>query len=112
MAAATAEVLFQQLKTYEPMSRAQEQSDQFSNRFWRCQTTLHFIADLILGDSAMADDAVRNCWIRTSRSSPSIESEGAFRSWIMRVLISEALSILHRCPTRTPEAIAPDFGEM
>lgn len=98
MAAATLEVRFGQLKTDRPTPPEQEQLDQFANRFLRCRETLHFIAGLILGGSEMAERAVRNCWVRASRNPPSFESEGPFRSWIMRILITESLSILHQMP--------------
>ena len=98
MVAATVEVRFGQRKTDRLTPPEQEQLDQFANRFLRCRETLHFIADLILGGSEMAERAVRNCWVRASRNPPSFESEGPFRSWIMRILISESLSILHQMP--------------
>ena len=68
--------------------------------FLRCRKTLHFIACRILPDSEMAACAVEDCWLKASRNLPSFESEGAFGSWIMRLLISEALSILHRDRTQ------------
>lgn len=72
-----------------------EQLDQFTIWFSRSVEALHFIASLILGGSEMAERAVENCWIGASRNPPHFENEGAFRSWLMRRLISEALSILH-----------------
>ena len=61
------------------------------------------MADLILGEAKMAEDPLQNCWIRVSRNPPSFESEGPFRSWIMRRLISEALSIFHQSHTEASE---------
>jgi DNA-directed RNA polymerase specialized sigma24 family protein len=98
MVAATVEVRFGQRKTDRLTPPEQEQLDQFANRFLRCRETVHFIAGLILGGSEMAERAVRNCWVRASRNPPSFESEGPFRSWIMRILINESLSILHQMP--------------
>jgi DNA-directed RNA polymerase specialized sigma24 family protein len=46
----------------------------------------------------MAASAVRNCRLKASRNLPTFETEGAFRSWALRLLISEALSILHQRP--------------
>jgi DNA-directed RNA polymerase specialized sigma24 family protein len=65
-------------------------------RFPRCRRTLHFLAHRILTDPEMAARAVENCWLRASRNPPSFESEGAFGSWIMRLLIWEAACILHQ----------------
>ncbi len=89
------------------MPQEQKQLDQFANWFWRCFNTLHFTACLILGDSKMAEDAVEKCWIRASQNLPNFESEGPFRSWIMRILIGEALSILHQSRTEAFERQRP-----
>jgi DNA-directed RNA polymerase specialized sigma24 family protein len=74
----------------------QEQLDQFSDWFSRCRTTLHYMADLILNSSEMAEHAVQNCRHNASRLLPGFESEGEFRGWIFRVLIDEALGISRR----------------
>ena len=57
----------------------------------------------------MAEDAVQNCWIRASRNLPSFESEGPFRSWIVRILISEALSILYQGRAERFKNNVPEF---
>lgn len=101
MTTATLDVPFEQLKAGQPTPQEQEQLDQFTNWFSRSLKALRFIANLILGGSEMAEVAVENCWIRTSRNPPSFASEGAFRSWLMRQLISEALSILQQSPNET-----------
>jgi DNA-directed RNA polymerase specialized sigma24 family protein len=111
MATATLEARYGEVKTDRPTPPEQEQLDQFANRFSRCRESLHFIADLILGGSEMAERAVRNCWIKASQNPPSFESEGPFRSWIMRILISESLSILHQSPTKAfAKTMAPSFA--
>jgi DNA-directed RNA polymerase specialized sigma24 family protein len=48
----------------------------------------------------MAEYAVQNCRFRASRNLPNFENEGPFRSWLLRLLISEALSILHQSHTQ------------
>ena len=94
MATINTEILFIPRETPSPTSR--KQFDKLDEWFSRCRNTLHFTACLILGGSEMAERAVRNCRFRASRSLLSFESEGPFRSWLLRLLISEALSILHR----------------
>jgi DNA-directed RNA polymerase specialized sigma24 family protein len=91
MAAAIFEVPFVQVKTDPP--REEEELNQLVNWYSRCYKTLRFLAGLILDDSRMAEEAVQNCWMRASRNPLSFESEGSFGSWIMRLLVSEALSI-------------------
>jgi DNA-directed RNA polymerase specialized sigma24 family protein len=80
-------------KTEQQPSRDQEQLDQFTVWFTRCHKTLHYMADLILNNSEMAEHAVENCRHKASRDLPGFESEGEFRGWIFRVLINEALRI-------------------
>jgi len=71
-----------------------KQSAIFVRRFLRSCRLLHFIACCVLGDEERATIAVRNCWRTASRKPPPFEYEGAFRSWLVRVLIDEALAIL------------------
>jgi DNA-directed RNA polymerase specialized sigma24 family protein len=94
MSTAMTEILFKQPQIQKLTSR--EQLNKFDKWFSRCSGTLHFTARLLLGGSQMAECAVRNCRLRASRNPPSFESEGPFRSWILRLLISEALFILHQ----------------
>jgi DNA-directed RNA polymerase specialized sigma24 family protein len=66
----------------------------FQARFWRSSRILHFIACRILDEPAQAKKAVQNCWHSASAHAPRFEYEGAFRSWLVRVLIDEALVLL------------------
>jgi DNA-directed RNA polymerase specialized sigma24 family protein len=109
MTAATIEVPFGQPKAKQLARSEQEQLDQLTNWFSRSLKALHFIASLILGGSEMAERAVENCSIRASGNLPNFENEGAFRSWLMRQLISEALSILHQSHTTVHEENVPEF---
>lgn len=96
MATTTTDIFFKLHHTKPATSRMK--SDTFDEQFSRCHNALHFIACRILADPGMAACAVRNCRLKASRNPPSFETEGAFRSWALRLLISEALSILHRRP--------------
>jgi hypothetical protein len=73
-----------------------EQSDRLDKWLLRSHRTLHYVAKLILGSSELAATAVERSRLRALEDSPSFEHEGPFRSWIFRVLIDEALSIIHR----------------
>ena len=72
-----------------------KQCDTTDMWFSRFHKTLHFIACRILADSRMAECAVENCRIKASRNLHEFEEDGAFGSWILRLLIHEALSILY-----------------
>jgi DNA-directed RNA polymerase specialized sigma24 family protein len=93
MTKATIDVSIGSLRTDQSPSQDHEQLDQFANWFSRCRNTLHYMADLILNNSEMAEHAVENCRQKASRNLPGFENEGEFRGWIFRLLISEALRI-------------------
>jgi len=78
------------------MNNQQENPVVFASRFSRCHRLLHFIACRVLGGPGHAKDAIENCWLTASRNPPRFEYEGAFRSWLVRVLIDEALAILRK----------------
>jgi DNA-directed RNA polymerase specialized sigma24 family protein len=71
-----------------------EDQAMFNAHFLRCRKLLVFIASCVLGGSEGTDEALQNCWFTASRNPPRFEHEGAFRSWLVRVLIDEALAIL------------------
>jgi hypothetical protein len=101
MATATTPDLFKLHERTPPASR--KQLDNFDERFSRCHNTLRYIARRILGDCWMIERALENCWFRASRNPPKFESEGAFRSWVVRLLINEAALLLHRNRAATSE---------
>ena len=65
----------------------------FDARFSHYRRLLYFIATRVLGGTERADEAVENCWLSASRNPPHFEYDSAFRSWLVRVLINEALAI-------------------
>lgn len=74
----------------------QEHPAVFAARFSRCRPLLRFIACCVLNDTQRAEVAIESCWLTASRNPPRFEYEGAFRSWLLRVLIDEALAILRK----------------
>jgi len=83
-----------------------EQSAIFVRRFLRSYRFLHLIACRVLGDEERAPIAVQNCWRTASRNPPHFEYEGAFRSWLVRILIDEALAILRESQGERDAAVA------
>jgi DNA-directed RNA polymerase specialized sigma24 family protein len=80
----------------QPMSRpfvVQKTSGVFDEWFSRCRGHLHFIACRVLGASEGAELAVQYCWLTASHNPPTFDDEGAFRGWLLRVLIDEASAI-------------------
>ena len=75
-------------------------------RFWRCYRTLHFIAHRVLGGSERAEEAIGSCLRVVSRHPRRFEHEGEFHGWLLRVLIDEALALLHESvPAPAPEVL-------
>jgi DNA-directed RNA polymerase specialized sigma24 family protein len=66
----------------------------FELQFSRSCELLHFIARRILQCIEEAEQAVKNCRLTASRNPPRFSSEGAFRSWLVRILIDEATLLL------------------
>jgi len=52
----------------------------------------------VLGGSERAQLAVENSWLTASLNPLRFDNEGAFRSWLLRILIDEALAILRKDP--------------
>lgn len=78
------------------MNSQQEHPIVFAARFARCRAMLYFLAGRILGGPERLEDVVQSCWVTASRNPPRFGDEGAFRSWLVRVLMDEALTILRR----------------
>ena len=57
---------------------------------------LHAVAYRVLGDSDRADKAVENCLLAAFHHVRAFDCEGAFRCWLVRSAIDEALAIIHR----------------
>jgi len=60
----------------------------------RYRGILFLIAYRVLCDDEKAEVAVQNCIRVASDTAPQFDHEGAFRSWLARVLIDEAVIIL------------------
>jgi DNA-directed RNA polymerase specialized sigma24 family protein len=68
----------------------------FSQQFSRCRELLYFIALRILNCAEQAETAIRNCRLTASRNLQRFQSEGAFKSWLVRILIDEATLLRSR----------------
>jgi hypothetical protein len=69
-----------------------------------------FHASCVLGGSEGTHEALQNCRFTASRNPPRFEHEGAFRSWLVRVLIDEGLAVLWEAQeTETDRPRRTDF---
>lgn len=78
------------------MSNQRKERALFQVRFSRCHRLLHFIARCVLGGAEQTEEVIERCRLRASFGPPRFEYEGAFRSWLLRVLIDEAVVVLRR----------------
>jgi hypothetical protein len=67
---------------------------------------LHMIARRILFDPELAEKAVENCRTTASRNPPRFEHGGAFKSWLFKVLIDEALALPLENQQKGPKLLA------
>ena len=82
----------------------------FDARFGRCSQMLHMIARRILFDPELAEKVVENCRTTASRNPPRFQYGGAFKSWLFKVLIDEALVLLPEHTAECRESTAVKYG--
>jgi DNA-directed RNA polymerase specialized sigma24 family protein len=77
----------------------------FHARASRYRRLLHFVADRVLDNPDRAAIAVENCLFSARRNVQVFDCEGAFRSWLVRLAMDEALALLHgrNVPEHRPE---------
>jgi DNA-directed RNA polymerase specialized sigma24 family protein len=68
----------------------------FELQFSRCRKLLQFIARRILNCVQEAEEAVKNCRLKAASNPPGFTTEGAFKSWLVRILIDEATLLLRK----------------
>ena len=78
----------------EPLGNSQGSLEALEILLSRYRRVLFLVAHRVLGNHEEAEDAVQNCLRTVSNRVPRFENEGAFRSWLIRVLIDEAVMIL------------------
>jgi DNA-directed RNA polymerase specialized sigma24 family protein len=92
-----------------PEPDGEENESIFGQQFSRCRELLYFIAHRILNCAEEAEAAVKNCYRMASRNPPQFQSEGAFKSWLVRILIDEAT--LLRRKESNPDASSKPLPE-
>jgi RNA polymerase sigma-70 factor, ECF subfamily len=86
----------------------QGDKDAFEILFSRYRPILYRLAQRILRNHEESEDAVQNCSLAAFRRMSSFKYEGAFRSWLARILFNEAITILRkRKRTYSSECLSP-----
>jgi hypothetical protein len=79
---------------YRTRCSSHRNSETFDDLSSRYHHLLSVVAYRVLGNHVQAEEAVQNCLRAVSSNAPTFECEGAFRSWMVRLLIDEAVTIL------------------
>jgi RNA polymerase sigma-70 factor (ECF subfamily) len=74
----------------------QGNGDAFEILFSRYRPILYRLAQRILHNREESEDAVQNCSLAAFRKLKSFKYEGAFRSWLARILVNEAITIFRK----------------
>jgi DNA-directed RNA polymerase specialized sigma24 family protein len=90
----------------ETRSNSQENLETLDVLLSRYRRILYRVAYRVLDNHEEAEEAVQNCVMAASCNAPRFENEGAFRSWLVRVLIDEALAILYKAGTRATSGLS------
>jgi DNA-directed RNA polymerase specialized sigma24 family protein len=69
---------------------------EFYEKFTRSQPLLYSIAVAVLGGRELAEEVVQNCCRTASVSQQRFQQGNAFHSWLLRILIEEALVVLRQ----------------
>ena len=70
--------------------------DAFEILFFRYRPILYRLAQRILRNHEESEDAVQNCSLAAFCKMKTFKYEGAFRSWLARILVNEAITILRK----------------
>ena len=74
----------------------QRDRNAFETLFSRYRPILYRLAQRILRNHEESEDAVQNCSLVAFRKMESFKYEGAFRGWLARILVNEAITILRK----------------
>ncbi len=85
------------------------EATEFETQFSQCRGLLQFMATRIVGDTERSEEAVENCFRMASRNPPSFEYEGELRSWLVRILVDEALQIRRRKDRHSEEEWTAEY---
>jgi DNA-directed RNA polymerase specialized sigma24 family protein len=95
----------------KPFSEKQNETSAPDTKLSRYRGLLYFVASRVLEDRQGAEEAVENCLLAATRNPPTFDCEGAFSSWLLRILIDEALQILHQERSASTSLFEPVCGD-
>ena len=90
--------------------------EEFAEQILAMQQTMYRVSCGILRREVDREDAVQECICKAWQKKDTLKDEGAFRAWVLRILVNECYDICRRS-SRTvltdeiPESIAPSDEE-
>jgi hypothetical protein len=87
------------------VSTSQVNSQTFNALFSKYRSVLYSVAHRMLRNHREAEDAVQHCFLSARANTPEFDCEREFRSWLVRVLMDEALTTLHARSLRSHSAL-------
>lgn len=94
------------------ISRAMDGDEQAQNElFSRYYSFLYYLACRVLGGREEAQDVVQNCMLRAVCNLRQFNNDGAFRSWLSRILVNEAITLLRKRSSKTRFSVGRVSGE-
>jgi RNA polymerase sigma-70 factor, ECF subfamily len=79
--------------------------------FSRYQRLLHALACRVLGGPEDAQDVVQNCLLQAFCKLKQFNHEGTFRSWLVRILVNEAITVRRKRKGKLAASIASGSDE-
>ncbi|MBK9120195.1 MAG: RNA polymerase sigma factor [Phycisphaerales bacterium] len=77
----------------------------------RYERRLLGLAKGLLGDAALACDAVQETWVRVIRFAPGFAGDSSFKTWIYRIAVNQCYNLRGLQKLSAPEEIAPTTAE-
>lgn len=96
------------------VSTSQANLQTFNALFAKYRNLLYFVAHRVLRHHPGAEDAVQRCFLSARVNTPEFASERDFRSSLVRVLMDEAVMILHTKNLQAPsypDVLLGSFGD-
>jgi RNA polymerase sigma-70 factor, ECF subfamily len=89
----------------------QGDAEALNTLFSRYQRLLHALACRVLGGPEDAQDVVQNCLLQAFTKLKQFNHEGTFRSWLVRILVNEAITVRRRRKGKLASSIASATDE-
>jgi DNA-directed RNA polymerase specialized sigma24 family protein len=81
--------------------------EEFGVQFEQCRSSLRLIAERVLDGAEEVEAAMQKCYDAASDERRRFDSDGEFRVWLARILLNEALMILHERQSRPEDTSEP-----